>query len=202
MGVSRRAFAALRGVSEAAVRKALATGRIPAEPDGTIDPVRADLMWDAATDPAKQRGVHARDLGRDTAAALRIAAGTKPMPRQAFAAVAETLTLVKARMANEVLKAQTARVRLQKMKGEVVDRARATAMVFDLARRERDAWLNWSTRVTATFATDLRNLSTFPSRPLTGFDTTAINGQLDTWQSVPEVSKVREGFALSWSMEE
>ena len=219
MGVSRRAFAALRGVSEAAVRKALATGRIPAEPDGTIDPVRADLMWDAATDPAKQRGVHARDLGRDTAAALRIAAGTKPMPRQAFAAVADTLTeaeadpgsagaedgevsLVKARMANEVLKAQTARVRLQKMKGEVVDQARATAMVFDLARRERDAWLNWSTRVTATFATDLRNLSTFPSRPLTGFDTTAINGQLDTWQSVPEVSKVREGFALSWSMEE
>ncbi len=132
MGVSRRAYAALRGVSEAAVRKALATGRIPAEPDGTIDPVRADLMWDAATDPAKQRGVHARNLGWDTAAALRIAAGTKPVPRQAFAAVAETLSeagadlggggagaasagaeggevsFVKARMANEVLKAQTA----------------------------------------------------------------------------------------------
>ena len=52
-------------------------------------------------------------------------------------------------MANEVLKAQTARVRLQKMKGEVVDRARATAMVFDLARRERDAWLNWPPRVAA-----------------------------------------------------
>ena len=56
MGLSRRSYAALRGVSEAAVRKALATGRIAAEPDGTIDPVRADLMWDAATDPAKQRG--------------------------------------------------------------------------------------------------------------------------------------------------
>ncbi len=183
MGVSRRAYAALRGVSEAAVRKALATGRIAAEPDGTIDPIRADLMWDAATDPAKQRGVHARDLGRDTAAALRIAAGTKPVPRQAFAAVADTLTeagadlggvgvgagagagstgaeggevsFVKARMANEVLKAQTARVRLQKMKGEVVDRARATAMVFDLARRERDAWLNWPPRVAADIAAEL-----------------------------------------------
>jgi hypothetical protein len=44
MGVSRRAYAALRGVSEVAVRKALATGRIAAEPDGTIDPVRTDLM--------------------------------------------------------------------------------------------------------------------------------------------------------------
>jgi hypothetical protein len=165
------------------VRKALAKGRIAAEPDGTIDPVCADLMWDAATDPAKQRGVHARDLGRDTAAALRIAAGTKPVPRQAFAAVAETLSeagadfggvgagagagavsagteggevsFVKARMANEGLKAQTAGVRLQKMKGEVVDRARATAMVFDLARGERDAWLNWPPRVAADIAAEL-----------------------------------------------
>ena len=41
-----------------------------------------------------------------------------------------------ARMANEVLKAQTAKVRLEKMKAEVIYRARATAMVFDLARRE------------------------------------------------------------------
>ncbi len=99
-------------------------------------------------------------------------AGTKAVPRQAFAAVAETLieagaepgggsaeggevSFVKARMATEVLKAQTARVRLQKMKGEVVDRARATAMVFDLARRERDAWLNWPPRVAADIAAEL-----------------------------------------------
>jgi hypothetical protein len=45
-------------------------------------------MWDASTDPAKQRGAHARDLGRGTAAATRAVAGTKPVPRQAFAAVA------------------------------------------------------------------------------------------------------------------
>jgi hypothetical protein len=63
MGVSRRAHATLRGVSGAAVRKALATGRIAAEPDGTIDPVRADLMRDATTDPAKQRDVPARKPG-------------------------------------------------------------------------------------------------------------------------------------------
>ena len=42
MGVSRRSYAALRGVSEAAVRKAIATGRITTLPDGTIDPARAD----------------------------------------------------------------------------------------------------------------------------------------------------------------
>ena len=35
------------------------------------------------------------------------------------------------------------------------DRARATAMVFDLARRERDAWLNWPPRVAALMAAEL-----------------------------------------------
>ena len=92
MGLSRRAYAALRGVHESAVRKAIATGRITTEADGTIDAAKADAMWDASTDPAKQRGAHARDLGRGTAAATRAVAGTKAVPRQAFAAVAETLT--------------------------------------------------------------------------------------------------------------
>ena len=36
MGVSRRSYAAQRGVSEAAVRKAIATGRITTLPNGTI----------------------------------------------------------------------------------------------------------------------------------------------------------------------
>ena len=65
------------------------------------------------------------------------------------------VSFIRARMANEVLKAQTARVRLQKMKGELVDRARAVTTVFDLARRERDAWLNWPPRVAALMAADL-----------------------------------------------
>jgi hypothetical protein len=41
------------------------------------------------------------------------------------------------------------------MKGELVDRARATALVFRLAREERDAWLNWPARVAALIAADL-----------------------------------------------
>ena len=50
MGVSRRSYAAQRGVSEAAVRKAIATGRITTLPDGSIDPARADSAW-CAPDP-------------------------------------------------------------------------------------------------------------------------------------------------------
>lgn len=161
-----------RGVSEAAVRKAIATGRITTLPDGTIDPDRADAEWGAQTDPAKQRGQHARQMGAETAAGTARAAATKPVPQAALKAVADTLrdagtdpggteatggevSFLRARMANEVLKAQTAKVRLEKMKAEVIDRARATAMVFDLARRERDAWLNWPPRVAANMAAEL-----------------------------------------------
>jgi len=41
------------------------------------------------------------------------------------------------------------------MKGELVERARATALVFRLAREERDSWINWPARVAALIAADL-----------------------------------------------
>ncbi len=154
MGLSRHAYAALRGVRMRAVRKTIASGRITTEPDGTIDAAKADAMWDASTDPAKQRGAHARDRGRGTAAVGETLTEAGADPGGASAEGGEVF-FVKARMANEVVKARTARVRLQKMKGEVVERTRATAIVFDLARRERDAWLNWPPRVAADFAAEL-----------------------------------------------
>jgi hypothetical protein len=199
--MSRRAYAAHRGVSDTAVRKAIATGRITLEPDGTIDPVKADAQWDAQTDPAKQRGVHSRELGSQTAAgtaAAKAQAGTKPVPQAAIDAVNDTLrgeagadapepgeggqvSFLRARMANEVLKAQTARVRLQKMKGELVDRAKATSTVFDLARRERDAWLNWPPRVAANMAAEL------------GVDAHAMEQVLDKYlrQHLSELAEVK-----------
>jgi len=60
MGLSLRKYAAHRGISHPAVMKAIKAGRITPEPDGTIDPVKADRQWGARTDPAQQRGQHAR----------------------------------------------------------------------------------------------------------------------------------------------
>ena len=65
------------------------------------------------------------------------------------------MTFMQARTANEVLKAQERRLRLQQMKGELVDRAKAVAQVFRLARDERDAWVNWPARVAAMMAAEL-----------------------------------------------
>ena len=89
------------------------------------------------------------------------------MPEAAVGAVRDTLrehgepvsaggmTFMQARTANEVLKAQERRLRLQRMKGELVDRAKAVAQVFRLAREERDAWVNWPARVAAMMAAEL-----------------------------------------------
>jgi len=55
MGLSASAYAKRRGVSHVAVLKAIKTGRIVKESDGTIDPDKADAAWTKNTDPAQQR---------------------------------------------------------------------------------------------------------------------------------------------------
>jgi hypothetical protein len=90
----------------------------------------------------------------------------KPVADAAVGSVRETLkeqglpasgnvTFVQARTAHEIAKAHLARLRLQRMKGELVDRPRASALVFRLAREERDSWINWPVRVAALMAAEL-----------------------------------------------
>lgn len=155
MGLSIRAYARRRGVSHVAVLRAIKQGRVPVEPDGTIDPAKADASWERSTDPGRTR-----TKPKPAAEKLR------PVGEAALGSVRETLreqglpsggnvTFVQARTAHEIAKAHLARLRLQRMKGELVDRARATALVFRLAREERDSWLNWPARIAALMAADL-----------------------------------------------
>ena len=67
MGISIRAYARHRGVSDTAVHKAIRSGRITPEADGTIDPGRADRDWaraDALRDRLASAGVVLED-GRE-----------------------------------------------------------------------------------------------------------------------------------------
>jgi hypothetical protein len=154
-GMSERAYAAHADISRGAVQKARASGRLVLHADGSIDAAASDARRAQATDPAMQRG--------------RPRPALRPVPDAAVGAVSETLreqglpapqaaggmTYLQARTANEVLKAQERKMRLQKLRGELVDRARATALVFRLARQERDAWAGWPARVAAMMAADL-----------------------------------------------
>ena len=162
MVVSLREYARRRGVSHVAVMKAIRAGRLTPEPDGTLDPAKADAQWDARTDPARRpeppedEPAQADETPRtsdpdkpgDVAAAARPAATTEPAPQGAA-------TFTQARTAHEIAKAQRARIQVQRLREEVVDRAQATSEVFRLARRERDAWVNWPARVAALMAAEL-----------------------------------------------
>jgi pyruvate/2-oxoglutarate dehydrogenase complex dihydrolipoamide acyltransferase (E2) component len=53
--LSLRAYAKHRGVSLAAVQKAIHSGRITANADGLIDSDRADAEWAAKTRPGQRR---------------------------------------------------------------------------------------------------------------------------------------------------
>jgi hypothetical protein len=176
IGVSLREYARRRGVSHTAVAKAIRDQRITAEADGSIDPVKADLQWDAETNPAKRRGAAQHASAATVGAMTR--RHDKAVPAAALKAVEEVLkdvdpvpppppgtppgagnpeagTYLRARNANEVIRAQTAKIRLQKMAGDLVDRKKATNLVFELARRERDSWMNWPPRVAANMAAEL-----------------------------------------------
>ena len=158
-GMSERQYAAHVGLSRGAIQKAKEAGRLVQYADGSIDAVASDTRRAAMTDPAKQRG----------ASAPRPAAKLKPVPDTALSAVGDTLrenglvppvtgggtTFLQAKTANEVLKAQERKLKLAKLKGELIDRDRAVGLVFRLAREERDAWVTWPARAAALMASEL-----------------------------------------------
>ena len=148
MGISIRAYARHRGVSDAAVRKAITAGRVTPEVDGTIDVDRADREW-ARNSEAPRTGT------RQSAVKVAIPETSGSANDAPAALPSGGTSLLQARTVNEVVKAQTNKVRLARLKGELVDRSQAIAHVFKLARSERDAWLNWPARVSAQMAAKL-----------------------------------------------
>ena len=159
MGLSIRAYARHRGVTDTAVHKAIRSGRIEALADGTIDPDQADTQWARNTSAPKtgtQRPtVKVKVPEADGGDGERNGAGTATNSSSGGAGGAGGTSLLQARTVNEVVKAQTNKVRLARLKGELIDRPQAIAHVFKLARSERDAWLNWPARVSAQMAAKL-----------------------------------------------
>lgn len=152
MGLSIRAYARHRGVSHVAVKKAIDSGRITPEPDGTIEPNQADLEWARNTVPARKAAPV-----KAAPAAVESPRARPQDPPEPIAPALSTggASLLQARTVNEVVKAQTNKVRLAQLKGELVDRAQAIAHVFKLARAEREAWINWPNRITPILAAEL-----------------------------------------------
>ncbi len=130
-GMSERDYAAHAGLSRGAIQKAKRAGRLALFADGSIDAAASDARRAETTDPDQQR----RSVGESSL--------TGP---------GESSSYLKARTALTVYQAQERQIAIQKKKGALVDRARAEALVFRLARQERDAWVTWPARVAALIA--------------------------------------------------
>ena len=72
-----------------------------------------------------------------------------------FSGPADSSSYLKARTALTVYQAQDRQLAIQKKKGTLIDRVRAEALVFRLARQERDVWVTWPARVAALMAAEV-----------------------------------------------
>lgn len=123
---SQRMYAEYRGVTHGAVQKAIRSGRIVAEPNGRIDPAKADAMWDANTRP-----------------------GGSP-PSQADLEAAQAYS--KARTIREHYRAMREKLAYEVETGKLVPVDKVRAEVFGLARRTRDRVMTISDRVASRIA--------------------------------------------------
>ena len=157
-GMSERQYAAHSGMSRGAVQKAKQSGRLVVHRDGSIDAAASDRRREAVTDPSQQRRASAGSTGD----------------------AAEGASFIKARTMNEIYKAQDRQLIVARKKGQLVDRSKAETMVFRLARQERDAWVNWPTRVAAVVAADLAAALSKEGKRKVAVDTAIVQRILDS----------------------
>jgi len=149
---SQRETARRLGISHTALQKAALSGRIAPEPGGgwDVEKVRARLA--ASSDPARKTADMPPQA--DPAPAAPPTAQW-PTPEPLPAPAAGNNGFHNARTANEVLKAQERRIRLDERRGQLVDKRRALLLVHRLAKEEREAILAWPARVAAEMAAEL-----------------------------------------------
>lgn len=97
------------------------------------------------------------------------------------ASAVDGMTYLEARTANEVMKVEEQRLKLQRLEASLIDRRKATALVLALAHQTRDSWLGWPARVAAEMAAEL------------GVNTHALQTLLETLvrQHVTEMGEVK-----------
>jgi len=138
MGLSIRAYAQHRGVSHTAVAKAIKAGRISKEPDGTIDPAKADTQWERNTLPSQSLDTGAIKLTQKVATP---AVSTQVSSREVQASL-ETRTAAPdyqtSRAIREAYAARLAKLEFEERTGKLLNADEVKVKHFNLARLLRD----------------------------------------------------------------
>jgi hypothetical protein len=170
-GVSIREFARREGCSDTLVRRAVKQGRLRAFEDKTIDPALVGSAWrerNAVTPATANSSANttantrkkvfapeptvADDAGDDDSldespeetAARLLRIGAVPM-----------LPYGQALQNKENYLALLRQLEFEQKSGELIELSMAERVLFEGARAQRDAWLNWPARVGAMIAADL-----------------------------------------------
>lgn len=130
-GLSIRGYARHRGVSHTAVQKAIQSGRISVEPDGTLDPAKADAEWKKNTRSSK---------GSVASAAIAQASGG--------------VDFNKARAVKETYNARLAKLTYEERMGQLVSVEEVKLGAFNMARKLRNRILQIPMRISAQLAAE------------------------------------------------
>lgn len=148
--LSLRAYARHRGVSLAAVQKAIKSGRITPTPEGLIDSDRADVDWSSKTQPSHHRLRPARSAPVAPAAVASPAVAREPVETSNT----NGLDYFRARAIREGYLARLAKIEFEERSGKLVSRDEVQVAAFTRARVVRDNLLNIPDRVAATVAAE------------------------------------------------
>ena len=167
MGMSIREYATHRGVSHVAVLKAIKSGRIMKEADGTIDPSKADAAWERNTNPAQQRKpdpapVPVRPAPDPDKSVPQPKPPTPPVrqPTQRPAepesgpSTAGMPNYQMSRAVRETYNAKLTRLDYEERTGKLLNAEDVAKEAFALARRVRDRLLNIPGRMASVLASE------------------------------------------------
>ena len=141
MGLSIRAYAQHRGVSHTAVGKAIKAGRIPQEPDGTIDPAKADAAWERNTLPSQNLNATAKPV--ETRVATTPKVSTAQVSTREVSTPLETTRATApdyqtSRAIREAYAARLAKLEYEERTGKLISADEVKVKHFNLARLLRD----------------------------------------------------------------
>lgn len=150
-GVSIRAYARMRGCSESAVRKAIASKRVKPEPDGSIDPERADREW-AKNTLAGGTPNRAQPTARN-GSPTRPPSPAPPVLSQPAGVSSDPVgQYLRSRAVNETFKAKISQLEYEERSRKLIPAARASEYAATFSAIVKDALLSLPDRLAPMLA--------------------------------------------------
>jgi hypothetical protein len=143
----------LPGGTHVAVLKAIKAGRIEAEPDGSIDPAKADVAWNANTDAGRRRNPRKEVNREEGATAVRAATG-RAGSADTSAPLVGGPSYAQSRAIREAYAARLAKLDYEERSGALVRTDRVKVGWFNALRVVRDRILNLPDRLAPLLAAE------------------------------------------------